>query len=176
MTRAVFASYSRPRGNQGKGSVQYDHPVLQPPVIQVSDHLERRIRKPVDALRCVITCFWIFVLAVAAVAASATTTGVETDIVGASKRLPPALLDVVPPIVLFALFILPVGLAVSLLFRRQARRLIEAAATGLVAGAVKPYVPNDAPGWYVAAGFLIYFEINELFVRGLEKNGVFLRL
>jgi uncharacterized membrane protein YbhN (UPF0104 family)/tRNA A-37 threonylcarbamoyl transferase component Bud32 len=109
--------------------------VLQPPVIQVSDHLERRIRKPVDALRCVITCFWIFVLAVAAVAASATTTGVETDIVGASKRLPSALLYVVPPIVLFALFILPVGLAVSLLFRRQARRLIEAAATGLVAGA-----------------------------------------
>jgi hypothetical protein len=47
---------------------------------------------------------------------------------------------------------------------------------GLVAGAVKPYVPDDAPGWYVAAGFLVYLGINELFVRGLEKNGVFLRL
>src|SRR3954469_25756158 len=46
----------------------------------------------------------------------------------------------------------------------------------LVAGAVKPYVPVDAPGWYVAAGFLVYFGINELFVRSLEKNGVFLRL
>ena len=46
--------------------------MLQPPVIQVSDHLERRIRKPVDALRCVIACFWLFVIAVAAVAASAT--------------------------------------------------------------------------------------------------------
>jgi len=109
--------------------------VLQLPVIQVSDHLERRIRKPVDALRCVITCFWIVVLAVAAVAASATTTGVETDIVGASKRLPPPLLHVVPPIALFALFILPVLLAVSQLVRRQVRRLIEAAATGLMAGA-----------------------------------------
>jgi uncharacterized membrane protein YbhN (UPF0104 family) len=104
-------------------------------VIQVSDHLERRIRKPVDALRCIVACFWIVVLAVAAVAASATTTGVETDIVGASKRLPPALLTVAPPIALFALFILPVLLGVSQLVRRQARRLIEAVATGLVAGA-----------------------------------------
>jgi hypothetical protein len=41
---------------------------------------------------------------------------------------------------------------------------------------VKPYFPDDAPGWYVAAGFLVYFGINALFVRGLERNGVFLRL
>jgi uncharacterized membrane protein YbhN (UPF0104 family)/tRNA A-37 threonylcarbamoyl transferase component Bud32 len=109
--------------------------VLQPTDLQVSDHLERRIRKPVDALRCVVSCFWIVVLAVAAVAASATTTGVEIDIVGASKRLPSALLHVAPPIALFALFILPVLLAVSQLVRRQVRRLIEAALTGLVAGA-----------------------------------------
>ena len=109
--------------------------MLQPTDLKVSDHLERRIRKPVDALRCVVSCFWIVVLAVAAVAASATTTGVETDIVGASKRLPPALLVVAPPIALFALFILPMLLAVSQLVRRQVRRLIEAAATGLVAGA-----------------------------------------
>ena len=104
-------------------------------MIQVSDHLERRIRKPVDALRCIVACFWIVVLAVAAVAASATTSGVETDIVGASKRLPPPLLTVAPPIALFALFILPVALGVSQLARRQVRRLIEAVATGLVAGA-----------------------------------------
>jgi glycosyltransferase 2 family protein len=109
--------------------------VLQPTDLQVTDHLERRIRKPVDALRCIVSCFWIVVLAVAAVAASATTTGVETDIVGASKRLPHALLVVAPPIALFALFILPVLLAVSQLIRRQVRRLIEAAATGLAAGA-----------------------------------------
>jgi uncharacterized membrane protein YbhN (UPF0104 family) len=129
-----FASHSRLAGNQGKRVVQYDRPVLQPPAPQVTDHLERRIRKPVDALRCVVSCFWIVVLAVAAVAASATTTGVETDIVGASKRIPPPLLHVAPPIALFALFILPIFLAVSQLVRRQVRRLIEAAATGLAAG------------------------------------------
>ena len=106
----------------------------QSTAIQVTDHLERRIRKPVDALRCVITCFWIVVLAVAAVAASATTTGVEIDIVGASKRLPSALLDIAPPVALFALFILPAVLGISLLFRRQVRRVSEAVATGVAAG------------------------------------------
>ena len=109
--------------------------MTQPHAIQVTDQLERRIRKPVDALRCINACVWIFVLAVAAVAAGAATTGAETDIVGASRRLPHALLVVAPPIALFALLILPVALAVSQLFRRQFRRLIEAVATGLLAGA-----------------------------------------
>jgi glycosyltransferase 2 family protein len=108
--------------------------VLQSTAIQVTDHLERRIRKPVDALRCVISCFWIIVLAVAAVAASATTTGVETDVVGASKRLPDVLSSNAPRLALFALFMLPLLLGGSLLVRRQARRVTEAAATGLGAG------------------------------------------
>ncbi len=108
--------------------------MLQSTAIQVTDHLERRIRKPVDALRCVIACFWLFVIAVAAVAASATTTGVETDIVGASKRLPPTLLHAAPHIALFALFMLPLLLGGSLLVRRQVRRVVEAVATGFGAG------------------------------------------
>jgi hypothetical protein len=105
-------------------------------VIQVTDQLERRIRKPVDALRCVLCAAWIVMLGVAAIAASATTTGVETDIVGASERLPHALLVVVPSLVLFALFIFPLALAVSQLVRRQVRTLIEAAGTGLLTAVV----------------------------------------
>jgi glycosyltransferase 2 family protein len=110
--------------------------VTQQLTLEVADQLERRIRKPIDALRCIVNWGWVVVLALAAVAASAATTGAETDIVGASKRLPQALLDVVPPIARFAVFILPVGLAVTQLFRRQVRALIEALATGLLAGAV----------------------------------------
>jgi uncharacterized membrane protein YbhN (UPF0104 family)/tRNA A-37 threonylcarbamoyl transferase component Bud32 len=110
--------------------------VLQAPVIQVTDQLERRIRKPADALRCVLTCIGILVLVVAAVSAGAATSGVEIDIVGASKRLPPSLLDVAPPIVSAMLLILPLALAVAQLIRRQVRRLIEAVATGLAAGLV----------------------------------------
>ncbi len=46
----------------------------------------------------------------------------------------------------------------------------------MVAGAVKPYVPNDSPLWYVAAGFGLYFAICTLFIRYLEANRIFLRL
>jgi uncharacterized membrane protein YbhN (UPF0104 family) len=109
--------------------------VTQPGALQVTDQLERRIRKPIDGLRCIMSCVWILVLAVAAVAAAATTTGVETDIVGASRRLPHALLVVAPPVALFALLILPVALAVSQLVRGQVRHLAEAVAAGLLAGA-----------------------------------------
>jgi hypothetical protein len=46
----------------------------------------------------------------------------------------------------------------------------------MVAAAVKPYVPNDSPLWYVGAGFLIYFGISYLFIRYLEEQKVFIRL
>jgi hypothetical protein len=46
----------------------------------------------------------------------------------------------------------------------------------MVAGAVKPYVPNDAPLWYVAAGFVLYFAICTVFNRYLEENQFFLKL
>ena len=112
----------------------------QPGEIQVEDQLERRIRKPVDLLRCVVSCIEIVALAVAGVAASATTSGAQTDIVGATGRLPHALLVVAPPLALFALLILPMALAVQLLAQRQPRRLAEAVATGVLAGAVTAVV------------------------------------
>jgi peptidoglycan/LPS O-acetylase OafA/YrhL len=46
----------------------------------------------------------------------------------------------------------------------------------IVAGAVKPYVPNDAPAWYLAAGFSVYFAICTMLNRYLEKHKLFLRL
>jgi hypothetical protein len=46
----------------------------------------------------------------------------------------------------------------------------------IVAGAVKPYLPNDAPAWYVAAGFSVYFWICTLLKRYLEKHELFLKL
>jgi uncharacterized protein (TIRG00374 family) len=108
----------------------------QPGGIEVEDQLERRIRKPVDLLRCVLACIEIVVLAVAGIAASATTAGAQTDLVGASRRLPHALFVVAPSLVLFALLVLPVAMAVQLLVRRQFRRLAEAVATGVLAAAV----------------------------------------
>ena len=108
----------------------------QPGEIQIQDQLERRIRKPVDLLRCVLSCVEIVALAGAGIAASATTAAVQADIVGASRHIPAALLTLARPLAFFALFILPVALAVQLLARRQWRRLAEAVATGVLAAAV----------------------------------------
>ena len=47
---------------------------------------------------------------------------------------------------------------------------------GMVDGAVSPFIPKDAPGWYVTCGFLLYFGITYLFIRHLEKNGIYLKL
>lgn len=46
----------------------------------------------------------------------------------------------------------------------------------LVASAVKPYLPGNAPGWYVAAGFALYLWICTIFNAFLEKHQIFLRL
>ncbi len=104
--------------------------------IQVTDRLERRIRKPIDLLRCITSLLEIAILVVAGVAASATTTGAETDITGASARLPQAIRVVAPTLALFAILIIPVALAVRQIVRRQVQRLIEAVATGVLAAAV----------------------------------------
>jgi hypothetical protein len=46
----------------------------------------------------------------------------------------------------------------------------------LVAGAVKPYLPNDAPLWFVATGLAIYLAICTLFNDYLDEHQLFLRL
>jgi len=108
----------------------------QPGEIQVEDRLERRIRKPADLLRCTLSCIEIVALALAGLAASATTAAVQADIVGATRQIPASLLDVARPLSYIALFILPAALAVQLLARRQFRRLAESVATGALAAAV----------------------------------------
>ena len=44
----------------------------------------------------------------------------------------------------------------------------------MVASAVKPYLPEDSPLWFVTAGFLLYFGISYLLIRYLEKHELFL--
>ena len=96
----------------------------------VQDQPTRRIRRPVDALRCLADLFWIGVLVVAGLAARATTQGVETDLVDASRRLQDVVLPTLRGISLFGLLAFTVALAVRQLVRRQSRRLAEAVATG----------------------------------------------
>lgn len=46
----------------------------------------------------------------------------------------------------------------------------------LVSGAVQPFVPDDSPAWYVAAAVALFFAVNWLVIRSLEKQGVYLRV
>jgi glycosyltransferase 2 family protein len=105
---------------------------LRPAGIAIEDHLERRIRRPVDLLRAIMCCAGAVLLGVFGIVASATTTGVETNIVEFSRHMPYTAFTTARSLVLFALLILPVSLAVRQLVRRQGRRLWEAALTGIL--------------------------------------------
>jgi predicted acyltransferase len=47
---------------------------------------------------------------------------------------------------------------------------------GIIGGAVKTFIPHDAPAWYTIAAFCFDFFLIWLFVRTLEKNNIFLRV
>ena len=97
----------------------------------VEDHLARRIRRPGDLLRFAAACLGIALLVAAGLLAKATTHGVETDVVAASRRLPGELRGTLRFLSIVVLVALPVALAIRQLIRRQARRLAEAVATGV---------------------------------------------
>lgn len=101
--------------------------------VLVEDHLEPRVRIPADMLRCVIATVEITLLAGLGVLASATAGGVEVDVVGASHRLPHAVLHLIGIAGNLAFPVLPVVLAIRLGLMRQFRRLAEAVATGGIA-------------------------------------------
>jgi peptidoglycan/LPS O-acetylase OafA/YrhL len=45
-----------------------------------------------------------------------------------------------------------------------------------VGNALGSFAPPDSPLWWVAATFAVYFGITYVFVRHLEKNGIYLRM
>src|SRR6266566_2421299 len=101
--------------------------------VLVEDQLESRVRIPADLVRCVIAVTEIAVLVGIALLASATATGIEFDLVGASKRLPHALLHLMGWAGGVALLILPIALAIRAVTVKQNRRLAEAVITGGIA-------------------------------------------
>ena len=109
----------------------------RPGEIEVEDRLERRIRKPVDLMRCILSCIEIVALALAGVAASQTTAAVQADIVGATRQVPASLLQAARPLALMARdlkrAIMPGGAAVlaGLLRRQEALVLAAHRAQGL---------------------------------------------
>ena len=106
------------------------------PALIIEDHLESRIRRPIDLLRLVFGCAAVALLAVAGLVAHATATGVETDIATAGHRLAGALLALLALASTLALLVLPVALAARQLARGESRRLAEAVLTSAITIAV----------------------------------------
>ncbi len=102
----------------------------------MEDRLEPRVRLPSDILRCVTACIGIALLVGLALLAKATASGVEVDLVYASRKLATGVIAPLSTLASLALFVLPVLMAVMLIFRGQLRRLIEAATIGLAAAGV----------------------------------------
>ncbi len=46
----------------------------------------------------------------------------------------------------------------------------------MVGGAIKPFVPKDVPGWYMTASVILFFVVNYVIIRHLEKQKIFLKL
>jgi uncharacterized membrane protein YbhN (UPF0104 family) len=96
----------------------------------VEDQRARRIRRPIDLLRCLLAGLGIVVTVGIGLLAGATARGVQIDAVGASSRLPHAVLALLGVAATLALLLWPVALAIRQLSRRQPRRLTEAVLTG----------------------------------------------
>jgi hypothetical protein len=46
----------------------------------------------------------------------------------------------------------------------------------MVGDAVQSFAPKDAPAWYAIGALLTTFMVTWLFLRSLEKQGVYLRV
>ena len=112
------------------------HPAGLTAELEVEDELEPRIRIPSDLLRCITGGIEIALLIGLGLLAKQTTSGVDVDVIGASKHLAKGLVGPLHSLAFVALLALPVLLAVRLVMIGQLRRLIEAAVIGLVAGGI----------------------------------------
>ena len=104
--------------------------------VEVEDDLAERVRLPADILRCVTACAEIAILVGLALVAKATASGVELDLVTASKKLATGFTNPLYFLASVALLVLPIVLAGRMIYRRQFRRLAEAALIGLAAAGV----------------------------------------
>jgi uncharacterized membrane protein YbhN (UPF0104 family) len=96
----------------------------------VEDQRARRVRRPVDLLRCLLAVLGIVVAVAVGLLAGATARGVQIDAVLASSRLPHPVLALLGVAATLALLLWPAALAIRQLTRRQPRRLVEAVLTG----------------------------------------------
>ncbi len=97
--------------------------------------IPRRVRRPIDLLRFATALAAFAALVAVSYFLTATSTGIDQDIVGASGRLPDLLRVLLNLIAVFGVLALPVAAAADLLVRRRGRQLVDAIGAMLLAAA-----------------------------------------
>jgi fucose 4-O-acetylase-like acetyltransferase len=78
--------------------------------------------------------------------------------------------------ILFYILADVVGLKIGIFRTLGTNALFGYALHGLVDRAVKSFMPQDSPEWYVWTGFAVFFWITWLMLRALEKRGIYIKL
>src|SRR5690606_34363527 len=113
-----------------------DVPVAEPPP-------PRRTRRPIDGVRILLSGAATAAVVLLAVFAEGSFNGFATDLLTLGDRMPPGLVDTLELAAELAAWILPVLLAVVLLWRGQVRTIVEL----LVAGLAASLVAGGLSGW-----------------------------
>jgi len=110
----------------------------------------RRTRRPIDGVRILLSGAVTAAVVLLAVFAEGSFRGFATDLLALGERLPAGVIDTLEFAAELAAWILPVLLAVVLLWRRELRTIVELLAAGVVAGAVAAslsgWLAGPAPG------------------------------
>ena len=80
---------------------------------------------------------------------------------------------------LFALFYIAcdrLGWQLSVFTTFGTNALVAYILHGMVSSAVQPFFPKDSPAWYALTGLALFFLINWLFLRSLQKQNIYLRV
>lgn len=112
-------------------------------VVIEGDIAPRRLRRPSDLLRLALAVLAASLVISISYVASATTSGIESDLSQATGRIPGFILDLTSWVGVLGAVALPVGVSVSLLIRRRGRMLLEALGAlllAIVVGAVLIWV------------------------------------
>jgi uncharacterized membrane protein YbhN (UPF0104 family) len=95
-------------------------------VVIEGDIAPKRLRRPGDLLRLVVSLLAAATILLVSYVASGTTSGLDQDLSLASTRLPAFVLSVTRTIGLIGLLGLPVGVSIFLLTRKRGRQLVDA--------------------------------------------------
>lgn len=149
--------------------------------------IPRRVRRPIDLVRFAVALVAFTAIVAISYFLTATSTGIDQDIIDASNRVPELLRFVLNTIAGLGLLALPIAVAIDLVVRHRGRQLIDAVGAMLIASAlallttflVTSYAPErllvaitgDASGGRIVlnpiiAGLVAFITVARLLGRG----------